>query len=806
MSNYKEYTVSFYGKQYSKKPDVKETALITNKLKPATLTYDFLANHVGEHGCTFAPAVFNGSRRSDNFVGQQLFAIDIDDGASYHNIKERADKYHLPILFAYKSFSWTAEHEKFRVVFAMNKMITNIFRAQVIVKMLMCIFNECDVHCSDPARLFYGSNKGLLYLADEAIEISFQELVIAVNSYLYDKYDENHYTAKIREFYSTLGLETKKKVPTISIVNNNNRPRRRTAKVDFTVLKERCQLFRDFAEGNEYYYYPTLFRIAANMVNMDKGKEEFLKIIDAAENAHCTSYHTRSWKPILNTIIDMNYQPMSCKGCPYEAICSHYKNMILTVDAGKCGIRPLVKKNYVTIHEAEISLDENFKSAVNNETEGIKLIIAQTGLGKTNTYLHYLKDTKQRFIIAAPTHNLIRELYTKAIGIGVTNILCMPELPELSHELQEEITHLYNVGAGKISLSHLRGIYEQMKHDDKDYQKLHDFFEILDKAITFDGHILMTHERFLYLNPKSPILEDRKVIIDEDILSTAFATVTVDIKDIDQALKMSYFSEKEKTRLYEIKTGGMYQRYSSRAGAFLMEDILPDQFNEIQTNILDLLNAKVLVKGENTITFIKTKRFPTYNVIIMSATVNPDLYKWLMYVPIETYMCKQAKYTGKLIQYTDSSYSRKKLTTDNNCEYLLNQIKSVVGDNAVITFKCCESKFDTQYHYGAIEGLNALEGQDIAVVGLPNTDEKVYKLYGMLMGVDHNRDTWKYKKIQYNGYEFYLNTFSDYRLRTIQLWMIESNLEQAVGRARLLRHDCTVTVFARFPIDQAEIV
>ena len=122
------------------------------------------------------------------------------------------------------------------------------------------------------------------------------------------------------------------------------------------------------------------------------------------------------------------------------------------------------------------------------------------------------------------------------------------------------------------------------------------------------------------------------------------------------------------------------------------------------------------------------------------------------------------------------------------------------------TFSLKWANFHAEYHYGAIEGLNVLEGKDIAVVGLPNTHETVYKLYGMLMGIDPEKDTWRYHKIQYNGYEFYLNTFADYKLRTIQLWMIESNLEQAVGRARLLRYPCTVTVFARFPIDQAEIV
>lgn len=63
--------------------------------------------------------------------------------------------------------------------------------------------------------------------------------------------------------------------------------------------------------------------------------------------------------------------------------------------------------------------------------------------------------------------------------------------------------------------------------------------------------------------------------------------------------------------------------------------------------------------------------------------------------------------------------------------------------------------------------------------------KKVYKLYGMLMEIDAEDKHMTYTKTQYNGYEFWMNTFKDYRLRTIQIWLIESLLEQAVGRARL---------------------
>lgn len=154
--------------------------------------------------------------------------------------------------------------------------------------------------------------------------------------------------------------------------------------------------------------------------------------------------------------------------------------------------------------------------------------------------------------------------------------------------IQEEIAHLYNIVAGKISLQYLRAVYLQMKPDNIDYWKLHNYFSVLDKAETFDGHILMTHERFLYLSSKSRLLEDRKVIIDEDILGTAFATVSVDIADMKRALKMDCFDKDEKERMSEILNGGTYQRYHTRAGVYSMEAGIPDQLEEIQTNILDL--------------------------------------------------------------------------------------------------------------------------------------------------------------------------------------------------------------------------
>lgn len=59
--------------------------------------------------------------------------------------------------------------------------------------------------------------------------------------------------------------------------------------------------------------------------------------------------------------------------------------------------------------------------------------------------------------------------------------------------------------------------------------------------------------------------------------------------------------------------------------------------------------------------------------------------------------------------------------------------------------------------------------------------------------------------VTHNWYRFYFTTYEDEILRNIQFYMIESELEQAVGRARLLRCGSTVNLFSDFPLRQANI-
>ena len=61
------------------------------------------------------------------------------------------------------------------------------------------------------------------------------------------------------------------------------------------------------------------------------------------------------------------------------------------------------------------------------------------------------------------------------------------------------------------------------------------------------------------------------------------------------------------------------------------------------------------------------------------------------------------------------------------------------------------------------------------------------------------------RRVEYKGKRFLITSFKESTLREVQLYSIESELEQCVGRARLLRQDCSVIVFSCFPCGQAEI-
>lgn len=217
------------------------------------------------------------------------------------------------------------------------------------------------------------------------------------------------------------------------------------------------------------------------------------------------------------------------------------------------------------------------------------------------------------------------------------------------------------------------------------------------------------------------------------------------------------------------------------------------------------LRKESVEKGlkEDTVVFLKPVSFKSIKYIIVSATADKEIYEqFFANRTVHFHNCKRARYMGRLNQYPAKSMSR--TCVDNNpgiIEKLMNHFG--VSEEQVITFM---KENIGSLHFGNTEGSNALEGKDILVAGTPYHADFLYKLVAFTLGFDFDEDEkMTLQTVAHNGYRFRFTTFVNEGLRNVQFWMIESELEQAAGRARLLRHDCDVHLFSNFPLSQAEM-
>lgn len=665
-------------------------------------------------------------------------------------------------------------------------------------------------------------------------EVSIYDILFAFVDHVRKRTDERHYKEQLRKEFSKMKIDLKENLPAIHLLKDNTysltptesyhsgydvkyriakwkligntqkeqsvRKNKRAVYRNFNWenLYENCALFRDFAEGRIETTEP-VYLLARNLCGAEKGKQKFLEIMNSEKNSD-KHYRFIHWKEILTAIIKDDVPVAKCDNCEYCDCCSHADNMLSTAKPAKREVRVLKKEKYVSVETAYQALQDAFYSAIASQDNKIHIINGQTALGKTSTYIKYMQESQKPVLIAVPTHELKEQIIRDAKSAGIEGICGTPDMNSygISAEIINETDNMYRIGAGRYALKFLAEKLNQISKCDADYDKISQYLRDCKRSVKFGGHIITTHAKLLHM-PQN-VLESHEIIIDEDILRTVLRTETIEIPKVKNIISSGIFPDAINSHL----TGICMKR-----GCHVMDglEIFSDE-NQLEklkggnANVYGLLKSQYIHITKGKITFLIEEKLPDCKLIILSATISHELYS--MIYPnraIDYYECPRAEYRGKVVQYTDSSYSRYALNEDYNKKKLL---KELCKHNEVITFKSIEQEFHTRYHFGNVEGMNHLQGKNLAVVGLPNLDETVYCLYGMRAGTKIQKAAMYPQRIVYRNKSFYLNTYKNQVLQMIQTWLISSQLEQAVGRARLLREDCTVTVFAGFPVEQAE--
>lgn len=626
-------------------------------------------------------------------------------------------------------------------------------------------------------------------------------------------------TNKIKKTKVVKTGEGQEEVVIYETVNTKTGKRDLIRNFNFDRLKEACRLFSEFAEGKRWCYHPELWGMATNLCQIKGGGDKFIQILTDKVNEQYESYMEKDWEYYINYIQKQDYLPQRCVNfCPYAEECNHAKNMIMTAKTRRNTIVKLSNNyEYATLSEGEKNLHDTFVKLQAVKDDKIHVIKAQTGIGKSRTYIGCLDKEDRPYIIAVPTNKLKEEIYKKCTDAGY-HVVMTPTLPsDIPEYIKNEIERLYSIGA-----TYTAGKYIRKAAKEKGLPQLLEYIEQMETVKSFQGHIITTHSRLLYF--KSKQFQTHNILIDEDIIKTLLQVNKVSIKDLLKIQQHKYISSMDKLEIDRkfkyIFQDNDYQTFIktnpiSFNNMLNFEKQIADYESEINSNVIGFLNCcvayryntdkkKMAVKGYysdgDMIQYLVKRELPKQKIIIMSATADEQIYKRMFGERVEFHYCKKAKYKGKLIQYPARSYSRQCIENDSE---LMDIAKSIVGDIPIITFKA-KKENEEDLNFGSTEGHNCFEGQDIAVVGTPHLHEIVYKMYAVALDIDMSDTEMKYQEIERNGYKFWFMTYKNEDLRNLQMWLIESELEQAVGRARLLRNNCSVFLFSNYPLEQAE--
>jgi hypothetical protein len=859
-----KYKVSVYPESFKGKDKsvMKESTKKITKLIPKfsrKLSVAELAAAI-DNMRVFCPATFKGDHKSqDELEAIQFFALDFDGGIDIDTAKDRTEYYKLPIAIYYETSS-SVNWSKFRLVFLCCQEVNDKDLAVLVQYCLCTVFPEVDKSSKDFSKLYY-PGKNVFY---SDVSFSIHDLLISTLAYLQknDPKNKMHILKRIaKKSHVVLRNNTFAFIPnSVSLSSgasllpppaeeSESPAEEMTESYDFraiTIYNNMVDAQKSSESGSLFFYescedYTKVYRDTERKCRRDPERTDisgdtYCRLLNEFRNGRRLPHeewfglslnliHIKGGKALITETfckysslyddierkevqIDFacrnDYIAQRCDDyCPYAQECDHESNMVYTLKMSSGKIieldnEPVYKDTEVMRRELREEIEKSM------ELPGVKIIKAPTGAGKTYAYLSMVRESERQTIVAVPNKMLMYAVAAEAKDRGISYI-ATPLIDDLLKDLKKEnawvIRQLYTAGIETNTNYFIRDCGE---HAAKEY------LARLDDIRKFKGQLIITtHARLL--NMKSDYLQSRNVIIDEDILTTMIQIRQVSIREIRDIL---HLPSREKPMPEDVTA--QLERIVRIKGFEVIEGLSRNLDVEDTLSItkrLSLRNTSAVFPalrarcfyhkdGDDEVYFVETQPIPICNCTIVSATVNEMLYRRVLGDQLYSFKdLGELKYKGKLYLHHDRSYSKSCLTE--NRDIITELRKKYENKSNIITFKDF-AKYGELY-FGAAQGTNELAGCDLTVIGTFHRPEYVYKLWAMMMGDFNTDDTLAVRRIERNGFNFSFMTFKDTLLREIQLYLIESEAEQAAGRARLVSHDCNVHLFSNLPLKQCRL-
>lgn len=592
----------------------------------------------------------------------------------------------------------------------------------------------------------------------------------------------------------------------------------------YQYLQNRCGLWDRWVSG-DYLNYDERLILISNLRYLKRSNknESILKDFYSFYNEDTYRTHSCDYEQIKAKFNDKTLKPVPIVRGKLGEIQTIPEFLSSNPNAP---ILPNIEK--VSIEELDDWLDEQVPQFLKDDTGDMRILVSQTGSGKTKRIIDYLLNdfdlSSKKVIYAAPKHSNLKEVEERMREQASFNQLgLIRRCPE--KEISSADVLLLQLGLpAKTKSAKRKGFIDSLFNPEE------------------KGVFLITHSLLTALNDLNADL----IIVDEEIDSslvketklelTNLSTVIPYVNEITGRELTSFINNvKERTReddkllidLSLLRDKVCPQLYPH------IEDYLKTTTNSnLAIGLFDSLDVNGrLSKGKSNTNCIRLVKVSPLiadalesNTPIRVFTATPLHKETEAYFNVTVPVIKAPLATnkGKVIQFTGLSGARG--LNNSNLPKLANFIKKslpqeVINNSLLLTFKASDgdsafwiskgfklaSDGENQIHLMNNSGLDCLKGKSIIVAGKMDYPPQYYQdLYDDLNGsakeLNHQNVT-----IELNGVRQTLYLYEDPQIRAIQLQNIQQATEQAAGRARALREDgATVYLFSNLAIKDVD--
>lgn len=174
MSN--DIKCMYFDHKFKEKPQGKQCGWVQKSLTQVNITIENLADAL-VHGASFKPGVLAGGNKAENWVEQQLFGLDFDDGIRIEEAYNKVISLGITPCFMYTTFSHKEEHHKFRMIFCNDTVITDGNIRDRLQATLMGVIGGIDEVCFNRDRLFFGGKGQIALYPDYNNRINAESII-----------------------------------------------------------------------------------------------------------------------------------------------------------------------------------------------------------------------------------------------------------------------------------------------------------------------------------------------------------------------------------------------------------------------------------------------------------------------------------------------------------------------------------------------------------------------------------------------------------------------------------------------------